>query len=507
MVDAGDVDGDGDEDIAAFYHGSLEVFLRTGATEWTLQPEYAGGPAEYLADIDGDGDDDGVCCSGGGGGGGSTGTLPTLDFASDFEIALNEGGAFAPAFAIPGMGSRSMAGACDVDGDGDVDLVAGRCVYFQRGPWTPRVQPGLDWAWGEPELADLDGDGDLDGTREPYYFPFDGLASVNQGGGRFELVALDIDSPGGTLAAGQPRLNGDFDGDGEQDLVLGVWDPALGHLVQFDLWRNEGSLRFRHAGTAFLPDPPYSYYGTAVRSSDFLIGDVQGDGDLDVVFVFETTSYTTFVYLNDGTGAFTLGPKYVQQGATELVDLDQDGLLDLLMYGGVHYGNASGSPFGPIRGDFRYTASGSPNDLLARDFNQDGYPDVMLLRRGFFPVLTVLVNGLPLGAGPTFLSGWQPAEWPSDSARVQALDVDLDGRQDLLLGPYAPYSGPVYRYYRGSSAAPPTLGSEGFVLAGEFVFEPSANVYGVSQSRLICLDADGDGDRDALGRTLLVNAR
>jgi hypothetical protein len=273
MVDAGDVDGDGDEDIAAFYSSTVEVFLRVGATSWTLQPEYAGGPAEYLADIDGDGDEDGVCCSGGGGG--NPGTWSNLDFASDFEVTLNVGGLFGPAFPIPGMGSRSLAGARDVDGDGDVDLVAGRCVYFQRGAWEPRAQPGLDWAWGESDLADLDGDGDEDATRDAWAYAIDGQAYWNQGGGSFEPDPLDLTPPPSGTQVGSPRLNGDFDGDGDSDLIFGV-SPSSGPLQHFGLWRNDGSGAFQYAGAAFAPGTGYP--GSFVHAESFLLGDLQDDG-------------------------------------------------------------------------------------------------------------------------------------------------------------------------------------------------------------------------------------
>ncbi|MCK5943842.1 MAG: VCBS repeat-containing protein, partial [Planctomycetes bacterium] len=123
----GDIDQDGDADLVVFkpayanlQPAAYQVFRRVGPASFVPEPVQSGGPAEYLADIDGDGDLDGVCC-GGGGGGGPNYQWPKLDFASTFEIALNDGtGVFAPSFSFPGAGSESLAGVADLDGDGDL---------------------------------------------------------------------------------------------------------------------------------------------------------------------------------------------------------------------------------------------------------------------------------------------------------------------------------------------------------------------------------------------------
>ena len=116
----GDIDGDGDEDILAFElpsftePGRVHTFRRTGATTFKVEAPYVGGPSEFLADIDGDGDLDGVCC--GGGGGGPKKQWPTLAYGSVFHLALNDGkGKFGKAFRAFGKGSIRMAGVADVD--------------------------------------------------------------------------------------------------------------------------------------------------------------------------------------------------------------------------------------------------------------------------------------------------------------------------------------------------------------------------------------------------------
>ena len=102
---SGDIDGDGDVDVVLFgmpdgSNGAFQV-IRQAPTGFLVEASTAGGPATGLADVDGEGDLDGVC--GGGGGGGS----PPLSNhrVSNFEIAINDGsGHFAPSFMIAGMG-------------------------------------------------------------------------------------------------------------------------------------------------------------------------------------------------------------------------------------------------------------------------------------------------------------------------------------------------------------------------------------------------------------------
>src|SRR6185436_12383979 len=92
-----------------------------------------GGIAVKFTDLDNDGDLDGICCGSGGGG---PATPPANDQASIFRVTYNHGGGdFAKAIEFPGLGSIFVAGAADLDHDGDKDLVAGRCVYYAQKPW------------------------------------------------------------------------------------------------------------------------------------------------------------------------------------------------------------------------------------------------------------------------------------------------------------------------------------------------------------------------------------
>ena len=102
------------------------------------------------------------------------------------------------------------------------------------------------------------------------------------------------------------------------------------------------------------PDPSlfYPVYGTLppLQNSDFSVGDVNGDGNEDLVMIgselFTGTYFNTYLLLGNGTGQFYPAHREcippITRGACELFDADLDGDLDLLLVGlGENYDTAA----------------------------------------------------------------------------------------------------------------------------------------------------------------------
>ena len=217
---------------------------------------------------------------------------------------------------------------------------------------------------------------------------------------------------------------GDLNGDGHLDLVL-----VKGRhwpLVDPVLLGN-GDGTFEAAGT-LSPTADRSYSGVLI--------DLDRDGDLDVV-VSNDLPDPKVVHLNDGTGQFSVGSTFGEpEWSTRYVstaDLDGDGVPDVVLanrYGDdsgpsyICFGTGSGG-FGEPCLDFSY---GSATTITPADFNGDGSIDLAVPARdggqGF-----VYLND---GAGQfTDRRPFGPADAAIRSAR--AADLDGDGRLDLAV--------------------------------------------------------------------------
>ena len=219
----------------------------------------------------------------------------------------------------------AVSGDVDNDGDADIFLInqnANRVeILVNDGSGNMTSMPNnaisIMAAPTRAALADLDGDGDLDAfvtykMSSPYVDPQD-VVFLNDGLGNFSDTGIRIGS-GDSLDVSL----GDIDNDGDVDafVVSGNCSTSYAWCVAGSkddrVWLNDGYGNFS-LGQA-------DYRGS---SADADLGDVDGDGDLDILIGFNTTSIWNQLMLNDGSGNFTDSGEFFdfKKGYSHLGDL------------------------------------------------------------------------------------------------------------------------------------------------------------------------------------------
>lgn len=279
----GDLDGDGDMDIALVYGGSptgVQIMLNTGSGEmvpgdWIDQ---APGLSGYyllaaIEDLDGDLDAD---------------ILLTSNYQS--SVWLNDGaGGFTFQGDLAGSTSNDYCYSvtlADADRDGDFDAFIGRRFNHQlllnNGSGGFSLSTKNFGGYGRAVMVDLTGDG----AAEVVTTSFDGPCKLfrNNGTGSFNQ---DSQPPVPTSNGGSV-YSGDFNGDAIADLL--VLSSTSGNKV----WINDGNAVF----AAGSHDTNLGYCA---------IADFDGDGDTDIVGSKSqggSNPSRSTLFLNDGTGDF-----------------------------------------------------------------------------------------------------------------------------------------------------------------------------------------------------------
>ncbi len=186
--------------------------------------------------------------------------------------------------------------------------------------------------------SDIDGDGDLDllvavmGTIAPNNNTIGAVVLLeNDGAQRFVRHVLAE-----RVARVTDIQTGDFDGDGDVDLVVGqfgYYDGEIRWMENRGGWRFDSHVLLDLAGTIHTP-----------------VGDLDGDGDLDIAAVVSQQWEEIYVFENDGLGRFQ---RQLVYGSTNddfgssglsLADLDLDGDLDMLYTNGDAFDYSSPGP-------------------------------------------------------------------------------------------------------------------------------------------------------------------
>jgi len=579
-VFSADVDGDGDLDAlsASEYNGAIAWHENTAGdgAAWTAHTVATGPPgvsevSVFAADLDGDGDLDALTASGFNGvvwhentaGDGSAWTPRTIStapgassvFAADldgdgdmdvlcgsvsapgvgwYENTAGNGSAWATHTITTAVAVVRSVSATDVDGDGDMDVLA-VSFYTNTVAWYENTA-GNGSAWTTHTIytlanrprsvfaADVDGDGDMDALSVSYYDSTVAWYENTAGNGSawtthiistaasaaFSVFAADLDGDGDTDAlsasGGDDKVawyentagngsawtahtistaaNGarsvfaaDVDGDGDADVLsASFFDDKVAW------YRNETI----HSSACFAAESPVT---SSLGGGASLFGaDVDADGDADVLSASSTGAVWHENAAGDGSAWTTHAIATLPDGAfaVSAADVDGDGDLDALATlatsaSMVWYENAAGDGsawtlhgIGQLGG---YILS-----LSAADIDGDGDLDALVGRHLFMPYNDVGWWENTAGDGTAWTGHLIAGGVPLPYSTIAA-DMDRDGDLDVL----------YLSRGTGMLAWSENTAGNGSAWTDHYI---TFQAYGISSAS--AADVDGDGDLDAL---------
>ncbi|HXM62177.1 MAG TPA: VCBS repeat-containing protein [Terriglobales bacterium] len=295
----------------------------------------------------------------------------------------------------------------DVDLDGNLDAVSADgdepfvTVAFGdgKGNFNHGVQPrtGRGYDTQEVAVADLNGDGipDLVGTSIGAAGSPGGIFILLGKGNRTFAKAVNISS-GGHKPNG--IAVGDLNHDGIPDLVVAnsLSSSGPGNVAVL-LGKGDGTF-----------EKPVRYQAGVYSPWQVVLGDFNGDGNLDlaVLTIDGDDEDKIYVLLGNGDGTFGKAKAYrsgMYPGSIAVADFNGDGILDLAVANvtgpkpshiSILLGNGNGTFQPPIA----FPVGVNPASLITADFNHDGKPDLAALTGS--SGITVLLNTTPFPTQP-----------------------------------------------------------------------------------------------------------
>ena len=323
----------------------------------------------------------------------------------------------------------SMVDAADLDGDGWIDLVFANGGGYDKGDMLSDLP--------QQAFKNLGGTGTMDISADIF-------AGANSFNGRAVKIR-------------------DIDRDGDNDIMLGC------------TWQKQSQLLLNTGGVLNNVTPTnLPQYDASI--GDLELGDVDGDGDLDMVLAdwgpdapvgdpVSTEGGITQLWLQDGEPASFSAPgtgtfmdytldnmpldKVRWSWDLEFVDIDNDWDLDVVVscfacskQSVLLFANDGAGVFSNVTAD-NVTQGLGAFDVEAIDINGDAFLDLVTLRDGTGGRNRVLLNDTNGAFKDNTDLIWPKLENPASFDHMQAfLDYNSDGKPDIVVGALNP--GKVY---------------------------------------------------------------
>jgi cytoskeletal protein RodZ len=364
---SGDIDGDGDSDIASICSKMNIIGVLRNNGDGTFQ-EFVNYPVPhrpadvFFGDFDNDGDLDVATCS---------------QKQGSVAILSNKGYGTFSTFEFYHIGTypRGITSG-DIDSDGDIDLISANylggsltiCLNDGLGNFNERYDKEIAVEPFAVIVGDFDNDGHLDlASADEALYKI--VLTFNDGDGKFTTRRVEYDIGGYPYSI----LYTDLNGDGKKDLITGN-----NAQLSLSILKNLGNGTFSTS-----VEYPFSFnhpFGLSV-------GDMDGDGDEDIIAtnygidIKDIGSNISIVW-NDGNGTFSSHTDYdvdTKPISVRTSDLDLDGDLDVIV-------SSMGSNTTTILFNHENTTLGSRRDypvgpgpicISIADLNNDGYPDIV----------------------------------------------------------------------------------------------------------------------------------
>ena len=470
-VTSADLNGDTKPDLAVVneFDNTVSVLLGSGNGTFNVKSDYATGPAPHgVAVADVNGDAKPDLIVGNAG-----------PFPGPFSMSVllgNGDGTFGGKLDYPTDSQTEAIVVADVSGDGKPDvLVAGTkavSVLLNNGNGT--FAPKVDYTVGSgfvPRslvIGDINSDGKPDIVLASSSVVGDGNAISIFLGNGNGTFASHVDSAFSGELVLWAVAIGDVNGDGKIDVVTGNYDT---NTVNVLLGNGKGSF------TSTVNSP------TASKPLSLIPVDINGDGKLDLIVrgIADVT-----VMLGQGNGTFTEGMTYSIEGSTfapsqsaVATDIDRDGKIDIVTTGrhklDILLGHGDGT-FAVSRGRPGGIAS---RHLVVADVNHDGRADVILSNDGATSV------GVLRGNGDGTFAARVDYDIGSIPSSIISSDLNNDGNADLVVA-------------NSKSAISVLLG------AGDGTFSGSVDYPAGPVGSIITTDINNDGKQDIVVITVDV---